>query len=216
MQVNQFFIIGNTTLPSSWVALLLAFAITFVIIRFRFGKRISGMLMDSMFYFILVWKLSVILTDFTNVIKSPLSIIYFNGGQIGFYLGLIAGLLSIVIELKKNGLHKFEKLALFLGYVTIQSVFQLAMVLLNEGPMTAKYVTMIMFTLILLLFWTYTPKVENDFNQFALLFATSHFFTMLFQPSSYINDSFFTTIIVTVFVIFLGQNEKINRRDKVE
>ena len=207
MQVNQFYIIGNTTLPSSWVSLLLAFVLTYVIIRFRFGKRISGVLLDSMFYFILVWKLSVVLTDFTNVIKSPLSIIYFNGGQIGFYLGLIAGLLTIKIELKKNGMHKFEKRALFLGYVTMQSVFQLAMVLLNEGPQTAEYVTIIMFTLILLFFWVFMIKMENDFNQFVLLYASSHFFTVLFQPSSYMNDSFFTTIIVTVFVISLDKLE---------
>ena len=105
MAVTKLFIIGNTTVPSSWVALVLAFALTYLVIRLRYGKRISGVLVDSMFYFVLVWKLSVILTDFKNVIKSPLSIIYFNGGRIGLYLGLLAGMVTIVIELKKNGMH---------------------------------------------------------------------------------------------------------------
>ncbi|QUW21648.1 hypothetical protein JSQ81_17965 [Sporosarcina sp. Marseille-Q4063] len=208
MAVTKLFLIGNTTVPSSWVALVLAFALTYLVIRFRYGKRISGVLADSMFYFVIVWKLSVILTDFENVIKSPLSIIYFNGGQIGIYLGLLAGMITIGIELKKNGMHTLEKQALFLGFITIQSIFQLAMVLMNEGPKSAELVTILMFSPVAIFIWISIHKMENALIQLALLFTASHFFTTLFQPSSYINNSFFTTILVTIFIIiFLGQNE---------
>lgn len=211
--VTKLFIIGNATVPSSWIALVLAFIISYLAIRFRYGKRISGVLVDSIFYFVLVWKLSVILTDFNNVIKSPLSIIYFNGGLIGFYLGLLAGMVTIVIELKKNGLHMFDKRALFLGFITIQSIYQLLMVLINEGPKIAELVTSLMFTLIAIFIWISITKIENAIIQFALLFAAGHLFTSLFQPSSYVNNAFFTTLLVTVFIIiFLGQSEK----DKLE
>ena len=213
MTVTKLFIIGNTTVPSSWVALVLAFAISYLVIRLRYGKHISGVLVDSIFYFVLVWKLSVILTDFNNVIKSPLSIIYFNGGQLGFYLGLLVGMITIVIELKKNGMHMFDKQALFLGFITIQSVYQLLMVLINEGPKTAELVTSLMFTLIVIFIWISSNKIENAIIQLALLFAAGHFFTSLFQPSSYVNNSFITTILVTIFIIFfLGHSE----RDKLE
>jgi hypothetical protein len=209
MAVTKLFLIGNTTVPSSWVALVLAFALTYLLIRLRYGKRIAGVLADSMFYFLFVWKLSVILTDFENVIKSPLSIIYFNGGSIGLYLGLIAGMVAILIELKKNGMHTLEKEALFLGFITIQSIFQLAVVLMNKGPNLAEIVTMSMFTLIATLIWISINKTENAINQLTLLFAASHFFTTLFQPSSYMNNSFFLTILATIFIIiFLGKNER--------
>jgi hypothetical protein len=209
MAVTKLFLIGNTTVPSSWVALVLAFALTYLLIRLRYGKRIAGVLADSMFYFLFVWKFSVILTDFENVIKSPLSIIYFNGGQIGLYLGLIAGMIAILIELKKNGMHTLEKEALFLGFITIQSIFQLAMVLMNEGPNLAEIVTLIMFTLFAALIWISINKTENAIIQLTLLFAASHFFTTLFQPSSYMNNSFFITILATIFIIiFLGKNER--------
>ena len=211
--VTKLFIIGNATVPSSWIALVLAFIISYLAIRFRYGKRISGVLADSLFYFVLVWKLSVILTDFNNVIKTPLSIIYFNGGLIGFYLGLLAGMVTIVLELKKNGLHMFDKQALFLGFITIQSIYQLLMVLMNEGPKTAELVTSLMFTLIAIFIWISITKIENAIIQLALLFAAGHLFTSLFQPSSYVNNAFFTTLLVTVFIIiFLGQRE----RDKLE
>ena len=213
MAVTKLFIIGNATVPSSWVALVLAFLITYLVIRLRYGKHISGLLADSIFYFVLVWKLSVILTDFNNVIKSPLSIIYFNGGLIGFYLGLIAGMVTIVIELKKNGMHMFDKQALFLGFITIQSIYQFSMVLINEGPKTAELVTIIMFSLITIFIWIGINKIENAMIQLALLFSAGHFFTALFQPSSYVDNSFFTTLLVTIFIIiFLGQSE----RDKSE
>ena len=209
MTVTKLFIIGNTTVPSSWIALVLAFAITYLVIRYRYGKRISGVLVDSIFYFVLVWKLSVVLTDFHNVIKSPLNIIYFNGGQIGLYLGLLAGMVTIVIELKKNGMHMFDKQALFLGFVTIQSIYQFSMVLINEGPKTAELVTSIMFTLITIFIWISIRKDEHAIIQLALLFAAGHFFTSLFQPSSYVNNSFFITILVTTFIIIsLGQSER--------
>jgi hypothetical protein len=209
MAVTKLFLIGNTTVPSSWVALVLAYALTYLVIRLRYGKRISGVLVDSMFYFVLVWKLSVILTDFQNVIKSPLSIIYFNGGQIGLYLGLLAGMVTIVIELKKNGMHTLEKQAVFLGFITIQSIFQLAMVLMNEGPKSAEIITIIMFTLVAIFIWISINKMESAIIQLALLFVASHFFTALFQPSSYMNNSFFITILATIFIIiFLGKNER--------
>ncbi|MBO1911831.1 hypothetical protein J4G37_44465, partial [Microvirga sp. 3-52] len=144
-----------------------------------------------------------------NVIKSPLSIIYFNGGQIGLYLGIIAGMVAILIELKKNGMHTIEKQALFLGFITIQSIFQLAMVFLNEGAKSAEIVTIIMFTLVAVFIWMSINKMDNAIIQLTLLFAASHFFTTLFQPSSYMSNSLFITILATVFiVIFLGQNEK--------
>lgn len=209
MTVSKLFIIGNATIPSSWVALVIAITITYLVIRIRYGKYISEVLVDSIFYFVIVWKLSVILTDFNNVIKSPLNIIYFNGGQIGFYLGLLAGMVTIVIELKKNRMHMFDKQALFLGYITIQSLFQISMVILNEGPKIAELVTSIMFTLVTIFIWMSINKVENARIQFALLFIAGHFFTSLFQPASYINNSFFTTILVMIFIIiFLGQSDR--------
>ncbi|WP_172369915.1 hypothetical protein [Sporosarcina jiandibaonis] len=209
MPVTKLFIIGNTTVPSSWVALVLACALAYLAIRLRFGKRISSVLADSIFYFVLVWKLSVILTDFENVIKSPLSIIYFNGGEVGLYLGLLAGMVTIVIELKKNGLHTLDKQALFLGFITIQTIFQLTMAIMNEGTKLAESVTIIMFTLVAIIIWISIHKMENAVIQLALLFAAGHFFTSLFQPSSYIDSSFFSTILVTIFIIiFLGQNDK--------
>ena len=113
------------------------------------------------------------------------------------------------IELKKNGMHTLEKQALFLGFITIQSIFQVAMVFMNEGPKAAELITIIMFTLVVIFIWISINKMENAITQLALLFAASHFFTTLFQPSSYINNSFFTTVLATIFVIiFLGQNER--------
>ena len=88
MAVTKMFIIGSLTVPSTWIALITAFVVAYSAVRIRIGKYTADILLDAVFYFIIVWKLSVIFTNFNTVIKSPLSIIYFDGGILGFYLGL--------------------------------------------------------------------------------------------------------------------------------
>ena len=207
MIVTKYITIVNMTMPSSWIALVTAFVIAYAAIRIRYGKRISGVLVDSIFYFILVWKLSVIVTDFGHVIKSPLSIIYFNGGQIGFYLGLLAAGITILIELKKNGLHKLERIALFTGFVTIQAVYQIMIVLLNEGPFIAKIVTIVMFTMFALYVWILFEYMNGSLIQLGLLFTVVHLFVASFQPVGILGTSVIATLLISLFsvlVLFKG------------
>ena len=60
------------------------------IVQFGFdmGKSMQKSIGDAFFYLVIVWKLSIVLTDFDSVLRSPLAIIYFHGGVVGFYLGL--------------------------------------------------------------------------------------------------------------------------------
>ena len=51
----------------------------------------------------------MILTNFNTVIKSPLSIIYFDGGIVGFYLGLVAAGIRILLKLEKEESIKTNK-----------------------------------------------------------------------------------------------------------
>lgn len=204
MPVTEYFTIVNLTVPSSWIALLTAFFITYAAIRIRYGKRISGVLVDAIFYFILVWKLSVIITDFGHVIKSPLSILYFNGGKLGFYLGIVAAGIAIYIELKKNGFHKLERIGLFTGLVTIQATYQILMVLLNEGALFTQFITIFMFALFAVYVWLSLEKMQDSFNQYALLLIAVHLFVAAFQPMGVFSTSVFATLLMSLYaVLFL-------------
>ncbi|MCZ2257258.1 hypothetical protein [Sporosarcina sp. G11-34] len=207
MNVTNFIIIANTTVPATWIALVVAFVVAYFAIRLKFGKRISGVLSDSIFYFIIVWKFSVILTDFQNVIKAPLSIIYFNGGRIGFYLGLLAIIITILIELKRKTLHKFDLVPLFVGVITIQTIYQILMAFLNDGSLVAKIMTVLIFSTFTLLVWGTMKKFEKTPIQLALLFTAVHIFAASFQPVGIFGIPVFTTLIISLFFIIITIKE---------
>lgn len=207
MNVTNFFIIVNTTVPSAWIALVVAFVVAYFAIRLRFGKQVSSVMADSIFYFIIVWKFSVIVTDFQNVIKAPLSILYFNGGRIGFYLGLLAIIITILVELKRENLNKLDLTTLFIGVITIQSVYQIMMALLNDGSLVAKVMTVLIFSAFALLVWGSVQKFEKTPTQLAMLFVAVHIFAAAFQPLGIFSLPVITTLLISLFFVIINSKE---------
>jgi len=207
MNVTNFFIIVNTTVPSAWIALVVAFVVAYFAIRLRFGNQVSGVMADSIFYFIIVWKFSVIVTDFQNVIKAPLSILYFNGGRIGFYLGLLAIIITILVELKRKNLNKLDLTTLFIGVITIQAVYQIMMALLNDGSLVAKVMTVLIFSAFTLLVWGSVQKFEKTPIQLAMLFVAVHIFAASFQPLGIFSLPVITTLLISLFFVIINSKE---------
>src|SRR5690606_30671030 len=153
MTVTKLFLIGNFTAPSTWVALIIAFILTYIAIRLKFGKQPADRFGDAIFYLIIIWKLSVIITDFKIVMNAPFAIVYFNGGLIGFILGLAYIAFRTWLDWKKGRIDKNILVVLFIGAVTVQAVFQVMMVLLNEGSLFARVGTAVIFLGLLVFIW---------------------------------------------------------------
>ncbi|WP_175990264.1 hypothetical protein [Bacillus sp. Marseille-Q1617] len=100
---QQWYNIGAFTFPGSWAATVSAFVITFLFLFF-WNKKASDWYSNAVFYFILTWKLSVIVVDFGTVIKHPLTILYFHGGTAGYWMGITAVLIYTFIK-KENPRH---------------------------------------------------------------------------------------------------------------
>lgn len=203
MLVTNYFLIGNLTVPSAWIALIVAFVITYSGIRFKFGKSAADYLADVLFYFVLVWKLSVIVTDFQTVIHSPLSILYFHGGRIGIFLGLFAAIVKILMDRKKKKLNQDGLIALFVGSVLIQTVYQLMMVLLNEGALVAQLVTVIVFGLFAIWIWFVIDKMKDSLVQLAALFIVNHLFVGAFQQAGIFGTAVIATVVMGSFAAIL-------------
>ena len=92
MVVTNYFQIGNLSAPSSWIAFMVGVVSAYVAVRVRFGKPQGDRVADAFFTLGLIWKFSILLTDFKSVLRSPMAFIYFDGGTIGFFLGHIVGL----------------------------------------------------------------------------------------------------------------------------
>ncbi len=208
MPITNYFTIGNLSVPSSWIALIVAFVVAYSAVRVRYGKKQAGTLSDVFFYVVIVWKLSVLITDFSSVIRSPLSLIYFNGGIVGFYLGLVVAAGKILLDMKKGRLNANELQSLFIGVVIVQVVFQLMMVVLNEGELLAQVGTIAVFSVFAVFFWMNSRKTGDWAIQLALLFMAVHVFVASFQPEGFVGTPLVVTIVIGLFftVAFLWRS----------
>ena len=200
MHVTEWFIIKSLTIPSSWVAVLLAILITGIIMWRKFGKKTEDWYSDAAILFLLVWKLSVVITDFQMIVKSPLSILYFNGGKEGLLLGLIVALSRLLWQFKRRNWPKYELVAMLFSMVMIQSLYQLFMVLLNEAALWQKIITMVLFIGLSTLTWLKISISSIWQIQITILFLFIHIFVALIQPQGMLQ----TPLLVTAIFVFCG------------
>ncbi|MCG7344397.1 hypothetical protein MHZ92_09640 [Sporosarcina sp. ACRSL] len=220
MTVNKLFYIGNVTVPSTWIALIIAFIFSYIAIRLKFGKQHANRFGDAVFYLIVIWKLSVIITDFKIGIDLPLAIIYFNGGIFGFIGGLIFVACWTWHSWMKDRIDKDGLVALFMGAVSSQAVFQVMMVFLKEGSMIARAGTAILFIGLLVFIWKDVHVSGNHIVPLSLLFMAVHVFVAVIQPKGLWNPQLLVTILIGLFFTMLFSKvrtfEQINGGNHVE
>ena len=193
MPVTDWFIIKSLTIPSSWAAVLLAILLTGIIVWCKFGKETEDWFSDAAILFLLVWKFSVVITDFEMIIDSPLSILYFNGGSIGVFLGLSIALSKLLWQFKRGNWQESELVAMLFSMVMLQSLYQIIMVLLNEAAPWQKIVTVVLFVLLATLTWLKINSSTTWQFQLIVLLLLTHIFVALIQPQGMLQTPLFVT-----------------------
>ncbi len=213
MFITKYFQVINLTMPSSWVALLLSFLITYMIVRVKFGKELAHFLGDAMFYFVIVWKFSVVLTDFKTILQFPLSVLYFNGGKVGVYLGVVAVILHVFFSFKKKRIMKEDVFGLLIGSIVTLSMYQVWVALFNTGPFGIRIVTVLTFLIFLL-----TVLLINQFKKMPkeLIFLTIglHLFISALQPAGIFQTSTIVMGIIGGILMIVMHKEKSNMEAK--
>lgn len=217
LPVTEWFIIKSLTVPSSWVAVLLALILTGIVVWRVFGKETEDWYSDAAILFLLVWKLSVVVTDFDMILDSPLSILYFNGGETGLYLGVIAALGRLFWQLRRKGWPERELVAMLIAMVMVQSLYQLFMVLLNEAEMWQKILTVLVFVGLTILTWQ-KAKLSSVWRiQLTILFLAGHLFVSILQPRGFVQTPLFVTGLfvlcsVAIYVVTHKQQEQMGEK----
>ena len=175
---TEWFSIRALTLPATAIALLLAFFIVWFILRMQFSKQWAGLYGDAIFTFIIVWKFSLIVTDFRSVIEQPIALIYFNGGTIGVYLGVIAVLVQFVWKKQNIQLDEEGVTAGIWAILLTQSSYQWLVVILNDNPVKSEVVTlMVLSILTIFILWKKTA-IKNVL----LIYTVVLMIVAVFQP----------------------------------
>ncbi|GKV57921.1 hypothetical protein NCCP2222_38680 [Sporosarcina sp. NCCP-2222] len=199
MIVNKYFLIGNITVPSSWIALIVAFIVAYSLVRILFKAKSANKWADQFFTILVIWKLSVVVTHASLIMKTPMSIIYFNGGLFGFCLGVAYVFSRSWMDQRRGNITKEQWDSLLYGAVFTLSTYQAGMAVLNDGPIYVSVTTVVLFTALLLLaIWRFTKKKEIG-NQEPLLLAAVHLFAASFQPAGLWNGALLVTLLIVGF-----------------
>lgn len=212
---TTYFLIGKVSIASSWVALILSFLFAYSVVRWKYGKPAADLLSDAIFYFIIVWKLSVVLTDFKTVIQMPLSIIYFHGGMVGVILGIIAAAINVFWALKKGRLNGQQSMGLLLGTVFILSIYQVLMVFFNEGPFVISVVTVALFGIFSLVVLLMSDRFEEMPVQLIVLLMMLHVFISALQPAGLFQTPMFAAVLMGSFLALLFYYHRKNHLEEM-
>lgn len=165
MKITDWYVIVSLTMPSTWVAVLLALILTSLTLLLQFNKQVASHFVDAAIAFILLWKFSVIVTDFNAVVHEPFSLLYFNGGYVGVVIGTLGALISLIRA-------KVSVSIIQLMAVYSVSYYLFFMVVLNSNPILIELVTLITLVIVFVLLW---KKATVRILPIGLLFFIAYF-----------------------------------------
>ncbi len=126
--------IGSLSFQASWAAITIAFFLTTALLYLFKEKSFADYYSNAIFIFILTWKLSVILFQFKLSIQNPFTILYFNGGIRGYWLGIAASLIYLFIASKgkKQCPANININGLFQSWLMTVSIYELIMSIFQD------------------------------------------------------------------------------------
>ena len=202
---TEWYSIRTLTLPATAIALLITFFIVWLILRLQFSKKWSELYSDAIFTFIIVWKLSLLATDFKTVVSNPITLLYFNGGTIGVYLGVIVASLQIWRRRNRLQLEGEDMTAYSWAIILTQSIYQMLVVLLNDNNTSSEVITLVVLSVVtLVILWKLAAMKQALF-----LYTVSYLIVAILQPLGIWQ----TAVAVSVILLCLGltiQHERNN------
>lgn len=164
----QFLQFGNLTIPLQWVLTLVALFGGWVMMKWYAKQHdikpeSTEVIMNVLFVWGLVWKLSVILFDFQTVKAHVLSIVYFSGGMKGFILGAVVSIGYLIREANKHQLWRSLSEALIVFGTAAYGLF----LLLNGFVRGEGMLTLISFAAVtlLILVWLWETDGKSRLPQ---------------------------------------------------
>ncbi|GEK33643.1 hypothetical protein [Kurthia sibirica] len=214
MPNNMWYTFFNITMPASQYAFLAAVIIVCVLLYLvNRTTDIDGFLNDIIL-FVIVWKLSYISSNWSEFINYPLAVVYFNGGLVGIYSGL---LVVIAYELYKNrqNLHDGFFRRFYFIFFEMFALYNFFFLILTKVDLKLMIVSTIFYFLIgVCIVFTFRKKqyVLQIISMLLLILVT--LFSLL-EPLG-IHQLKIALLVVFVFIWNIAYWLMVKRRDHVE
>ena len=147
----------------------------------------------------------MLVTDFKTVVSNPITMLYFNGGTTGVYLGVIAASLQLWRKRQSLQLEEQDMIACSWAIILTQSIYQMLAVLLNDNNTSSEVITLAVLSVVTLVILWKLMAVK----QALLLYTISYLIVAFLQPFGIWQ----TAVAVSLILLCLGliiQHKRIN------
>jgi peroxiredoxin len=196
--------IGALTFPASWLAILAAFIFTAIFLRTVFGKATLEWFGNVFFWFLITWKFSMVIWDFESVMNQPLTLLYFHGGEKGYWLAIIISFIYIFIHSRKSSQPIHSQITI--AWVSIIFIFELAIGFLLPRNLWVTLFSGFIMGFLLILAWKKTNQFQSMW-QILVLSVVFQFFMYLIYGKllSTPTISYLLITLLMVILIFRGR-----------
>lgn len=123
--------LGSFAILLKWVLLGIAFLIGIVFIKVwlnklqkgNIGEKLFDLYFNSLFILLVAWKGSLVFLDPLLVLKSPLSLLYFTGGNIGLVIAVLITILYFLYKGRKITTQRVIMISLLLFSFMVTTIY---------------------------------------------------------------------------------------------
>ncbi|MEX1029662.1 MAG: hypothetical protein WDZ91_06400 [Paenibacillaceae bacterium] len=187
-------------------------ALKFRLSRARVDGRISDKFVTALILGFMIWKFSLIIFDPLTVIRYPMSLLYFNGGDKGLWLAIAISILFLWMRSRKEGTSVWINLDIMsTGLIAGSGTYHLMLLTLDST--NKLFLSLYICLAIGLLIFMYTNKnaIGNRIvmNQIVIWFSLGMiglFFTEKERRYLFFSFSIEQVIFILLFIIaiFVG------------
>lgn len=216
--------IGPLVLNADLFFLILSFLLVTNVIKF-FSKTLEVSkdivsISENVFIIVLItWKISIFLFNPLMIVENPLSIIYFDGGIEGVFLGLFIGLVYYVYKTKNKykAFYSFE--VLFFSYSLVFIVHQIFNYLFIKHDAVNSIIYIFLAIVLTIVFYVEKNKKSQErLFQLVLWFGLGRIFALFFSDSdspylfAFSKEQIFYLFLSLVVILITFLKEKGDKR----
>lgn len=154
--------LGRFSIPTDTIAAFVSLFLSAFLFKSIVKERIGDWYGNSFILYIVIYKLSYILTNFSLFLDNPMSLLYFNGGVLGQILAAVSVALYILISHQKQ----LITLNNFSVYLLFFIIYQMVLHAFQQNI----YACLFEFLFFLwILFWAYQKRITIKWFLFFLL-----------------------------------------------
>jgi peroxiredoxin len=153
----DFITVGSLTIASKWIFLAVALFVSYILLKIqKYPPGLLETISNCLVIGVIVLKLSLILVQPSLVINSPLSLLYFTGGKLGFWLAVIIASSMYFLGTRKQEISYQTRVHTYGLYVLYSfSFYHLLFLLINQEWQHFFY---LLLPIIVLFWWLLKNK----------------------------------------------------------